>query len=146
MPAARVLTTDKRRRIARAAAIGHAAVSAGVVAFQVALAAGAPWGAYAMGGAFAGRFPPVMRVAAVVQAALVTLMAAVVLSRAGVVFSAWSRVSRRLVWFVVAVGAASFVMNVVTPSEGERMIWAPVALVLVACSLTVATGRPAPKE
>jgi hypothetical protein len=50
-----------------------------VVAFQFALALGAPWGSYAMGGAFPGRFPPAMRLAAVAQAILLGLMAAVVL-------------------------------------------------------------------
>ena len=69
--------------IRRAAALLYAAVSVGVIAFQIALAAGAPWGAYAMGGAFPGQFPPALRVAALVQAALIAGMAAVVLSRAG---------------------------------------------------------------
>lgn len=69
--------------IRRVAAIIYAAVSAGVVVFQVALAAGAPWGAYAMGGAFPGQFPPALRIAALVQAALIAGMAAVVMSRAG---------------------------------------------------------------
>ena len=41
-----------------AAALLYAAISVGVVAFQIALAAGAPWGAYAVGGAFPGQFPP----------------------------------------------------------------------------------------
>ena len=40
-----------------AAAILFAAVTVGVIAFQFALALGAPWGAYAMGGAFPGRYP-----------------------------------------------------------------------------------------
>ena len=44
--------------IRRTAAIVYAATAAGVVAFQVALAAGMPWGEYAMGGAFPGQFPP----------------------------------------------------------------------------------------
>ena len=37
--------------IASVAAIIYAAITVGVVVFQLALAAGAPWGAYAMGGA-----------------------------------------------------------------------------------------------
>lgn len=53
-------------KFGRAAALLHAAVSAGVVAFQVALAAGAPWGAYAMGGMFLGQFPFALRMAALV--------------------------------------------------------------------------------
>lgn len=131
--------------IRRTAAIGYTVLSAGVAAFQVALAAGAPWGLFAMGGAFPGQFPPAMRVAALVQAALVALMAAMVLSRAGVALPAWSRASRRLVWLIVAVGAASLVMNVVTPGAGERAVWAPVAFLLLACSILVATG-PATEE
>jgi hypothetical protein len=65
------------------AAIIYTIVTAGVVGFQLALALGAPWGAYAMGGAYPGRFPPALRVAAVVQAVLLGLMAGVVLARAG---------------------------------------------------------------
>ena len=129
--------------ISRVAAIVYAVVSAGVVAFQLALAAGAPLGSYAMGGAFPGQFPPAMRVAALVQAALVVGFASVVLSRGGVALSSWARVSRWLVWVVVALGLASFVMNVATPSLGERMIWAPVAFLLLGCSVVVATGRQA---
>ena len=41
-------------------------------------------------------------IAAVVQAALIAGMAAVVMSRAGLVLTEWSRASRRLVWVVVA--------------------------------------------
>ena len=131
--------------IGRAAAFGYAVISGGVVAFQIALAAGAPWGAYAMGGASPGQYPPGLRIAAVVQAAIVVLMAAVVLSRAGVALPAWSRASRRLVWLVVVVGAASLVLNLATPSAGERLVWAPVAFLLLACSVLVATGRPVPE-
>ena len=52
-------------RLSRAAALVYAALTAGIVVFQLALAAGAPWGAYAMGGAFPGQFPLALRVAAV---------------------------------------------------------------------------------
>ena len=83
--------------IRRVAALLYAVMAAGVVAFQIALAAGAPWGAYAMGGASPGRFPPALRIAALVQAALIVGMAAIVLSRAGLILAGWSRVSRWLV-------------------------------------------------
>ena len=124
--------------IRRTAALLYAVLSAGVVAFQLALAAGAPWGAYAMGGAVPGQFPPVLRIAALVQAALIVGMAAIVLSRAGLILGGWSRVSRWLVWVVVAVAAVSLVLNLITPSAGEQALWAPVLLVLLASSLVVA--------
>jgi hypothetical protein len=124
--------------IRRAAALLYAVISAGVVAFQIALAAGAPWGAYAMGGAVPGQFPPALRIAALVQAALIVGMAAIVLSRARLILAGWSRVSRWLVWVVVVVTAMSLVLNLITPSAGEQALWAPVLLVLLASSLVVA--------
>ena len=124
--------------IKRVAALVYAVLSAGVVAFQIALAAGAPWGAYAMGGAVPGQFPPALRIAALVQAALIVGMAAIVLSRAGLILAGWSRVSRWLVWVVVAVTAMSLVLNLITPSTGERALWAPILLILLASSIVVA--------
>lgn len=125
----------------RAAALVCAIITAGVVAFQIALAAGAPWGEFAMGGAFPGQFPLELRIAALVQAALLAGMALVVLARAGLIFPGWSRVSRWLIWFVVASAALSLVLNLATPSAGERAIWAPTALLMLLSSAIVAFSR-----
>lgn len=131
----------------RIAALLYAIISAGVVAFQIALAAGAPWGSYAMGGAFPGQFPPALRIAALIQAALLVGMAAVVLARADLILPRWSQISRWLIWFVVAFAALSLVLNLLTPSAGERAIWAPTAFLLLICSSIVAftnsSERPA---
>jgi hypothetical protein len=108
----------------------------GAVAFQLALALGAPWGAYAMGGRFPGKLPPAMRVAALVQALLLCLLAAVVLARADLL-PGWPLVAGWPIW-VVAFSTVSLVLNTITPSAGERRIWMPVALLLLATSLTVA--------
>lgn len=129
--------------VTRMAALLYATVSALAVAFQLALAAGAPWGAYAMGGAVKGRFPPALRIAALVQAALIAGMAAVVLARAGLVLAGWSRASRWLVWVVVAFAAVSLVLNLITPSARERAVWAPVASLLLTSSALVAIKGPA---
>ncbi len=136
-------TTGLPGRLVRTAALGYAVISAGVAAFQIALAAGAPWGSYAMGGAFPGQYPPSMRVEAVFSAALMAAMVAVVLSRAGLVLPKLSGISRWLVWLIVAYGVVGLVLNLITPSGGERLIWAPVALVLLVCSLVVARSRSA---
>ena len=125
-------------------AILFAIVSGIVVAFQVALAAGAPWGEYAMGGAFPGQFPPELRIAAVVQAALLVGLAIIVLARAGLV-ALWSRAARWLIWVVVGFSTLSFVLNMITPSAGERAIWAPIAFLLLLSSAVVAfTNSSAP--
>ena len=124
--------------IARVAAIIYALVMLGVVAFQIALAAGAPWGAYAMGGASPGQFSPTLRIAAIIQAVLLAGMAAVILARAGLILPGWSRVSHWLIWIVVALTALSLVLNLITRSAGERAIWAPTLSLLLISSLIVA--------
>jgi hypothetical protein len=125
--------------IIRGAALLYASVSVGVVAFQIALAAGVPWGEYAMGGAFPGRFPPALRIAALVQAMLLVALAAIVMARAGLILNGRLRRAHWLVWIVVAFAAVGLVLNVITQSGGERAIWAPVTLLLLLSSMIVAT-------
>ena len=99
-----------------------------------------------MGGAFPGQFPPLLRITALAQSFFILAMAAVVLSRAGLVFAAWSRSACRLVWLVVGVAASASVLNLITPSSRERAIWAPVALLLLMSSLAVACRERADKQ
>lgn len=120
------------------AAATYAVGVVGVIAFQVALALGAPWGAYAMGGASPGRFPARLRIAAIVQAGLLALMALIVLSRAGLVLAGWSEVARWMIWPVVALTIVAVVLNAITPSAAERRIWLPVTVVMLASVLVVA--------
>jgi hypothetical protein len=117
------------------AALAYLAATLVVVVFQLALALGAPWGAYAMGGRVPGRFPPAVRLLALVQALVLGLLALVVLESAGLVslgLADW------LVWVAVAVSALSVTMNAASRSPGERRLWVPVGLVLLASSLVVA--------
>ena len=123
-----------------AAAILFALVALGVVVFQLALALGAPWGEYAMGGRYPGTLPRAMRVSAVGQAALVAALAVYVLSAAGLVLPTMARTLPGLIWVVVAFSALSLVLNVITPSAGERRIWVPVATEMLLTSLIVALG------
>jgi hypothetical protein len=121
--------------LADLAALAYLAATLLVVGFQVALALGAPWGAYAMGGRFPGRFPPRMRLLATVQAVVLGLLALVVLESAGLIslgLAEW------LIWVAVAVSAVSVVMNAASRSPGERRLWVPVGLVMLASSLVVA--------
>jgi len=124
--------------VAAIAAVIFAVVVIGAAAFQVGLAAGAPWGEFAMGGRFPGTFPVPLRVSAAVQGVVLIGLGAIVLARAGLAFDAWGASARTLVWGVVAFCVASLVLNSITPSRKERLVWAPVALVLLASSLTVA--------
>jgi len=128
----------------RIAGIVYTTLTAIVVGFQIALALGAPWGSFAMGGAFPGQFPPTLRVSAIIQAVILVSLAGIVLARSGVALRKWARASRRIIWVVVAFSAVSLVLNLITPGGGERLLWAPVALTLLVTSLLVATGPAVP--
>ena len=120
------------------AALVFAVAAAGVAVFQFALALGAPWGRYAMGGAMPGRFPPPLRVAAAIQGALIGLLAIGVLSTAGLALPDLALAFPWLIWVAVAVSAVAVVLNAISRSAGERRIWVPVACVLLVSSLIVA--------
>jgi cytochrome bd-type quinol oxidase subunit 2 len=124
--------------LSQLAAVVFALVAVGVMAFQLAMALGAPWGAYAMGGAFPGRFPPALRAAAVVQAALIGGLAAIVLSTADLAWPALVDTFPWLTWLPVVVSAVATGLNAISRSAGERRIWVPVTLVMLASSLIVA--------
>ncbi len=116
----------------------YALVTAISVLFQLALAAGVPWGHLAMGGRFPGRFPIGMRFAALIQAAILSFLALSVLSYARVALPGLQNLSNTLIWVAVGISGISLVMNLITPSKWERRIWAPVALVMTVSSLILA--------
>jgi len=109
-----------------------------VMLFQLALALGAPWGELAMGGKFPGRFPPKLRVSAIVQMLLLAFAAFVVLIRAELVLESFFELSKSAIWFVVALCVVSAILNTITPSKKERILWSPVTIILVVCAVVVA--------
>ena len=111
-----------------------------VVAFQLALALGAPWGDMAMGGKFPGRLPPRMRIAALVQIVVLVFIALIVLTRADVILDEFSSLSKSVIWAVVVFSLVGAILNTITPSKKERMLWAPVSLVLLICATYVAVS------
>ena len=108
--------------------------------FQLALAVGMPWGTLTWGGRFPGRLPVYMRGVCIVSMFLLLALALVVSIRAGVVLSDWLPISRTLVWGVVAYSALGVVANAITPSRWERIVWLPVAVLLLTCSMVVAAS------
>ena len=125
----------------RISALVFSGLIAIVCALQLALALGAPWGRFAMGGAFPGVFPPAMRLAALLQIGVLALIALQVLARAEVLLPGWRAASRRLIWVIVPFLGVGVVLNLITPSAMERLIWAPVALALFLSSLRVALSN-----
>lgn len=108
------------------------ALSAGLVAFQVALAAGAPWGHLAWGGGYDGALPTQLRVASGVSALLWVGASAAGLTRRDTV---GVRRARTAYAAIAVVGTAT---NAISPSTPERLLWTPVAAALAVSFLTLA--------
>lgn len=112
-----------------------------VVLFQLALALGAPWGEMAMGGKFPGRFPTAMRVAALFQIVILVFIALIVLARAGIFLEAFSAFAESAIWGVVIYSLLGTILNIMTPSKKERILWVPVTMGLLICSAIVAVSQ-----
>jgi hypothetical protein len=115
-----------------------------VVLFEVCLAAGAPWGSAAFGGADPGRLSTELRLASVVAAGFWALAALTALARGGVTASPiGSASSRRAMWGLTVLLAAGTVMNAASSSPWERYGWAPFTLGLTVLSWRLARSRVA---
>ena len=126
---------------ARAARL-YAVLTAGVVAFHLAVAAGAPWGHLTQGGQYTGTLPASRRTVAVISALVMVGTAAIVGSRAGLWLPSWRRHARPGAWVVVAFLALGVVLNTITPSAAERALWLPVTLAMTVAALVVARTPP----
>lgn len=121
------------------AAIIYALLAGFVVFFQIALIFGAPLGEYAMGGIHKGAYDLKMKIMAFWQIILIIVMALIVLRRAKLVKSLEALyASKASINFVLIMSLFSVLVNFITPSEKERMLWIPVALIMFICALIVA--------
>lgn len=96
-----------------------------VVAFQLALAAGAPWGAAAFGGQHTGVLPAELRVSSAVAAVIYLLLAVAAASRL-----VGTRVRRPLMYGAAALMVVGSILNIASPSLIERLLWTPVTIAL----------------
>ncbi len=110
-----------------------------VIIFQGCLAAGAPWGKASMGGKYPGKYPPKMRMVAVINMILLSFLVSIVLSEAGLLFHQLKSISGIGIWLVAVFFFIGTIMNIITPSKIER-IWAPVAFIQMITSIVVAIG------
>ncbi len=114
-------------------------VLAFVTCFQIALISGAPCGEYAFGGQNKGVLPRNLRIGSAITTFLYLGMAGHYLAQLGVFPKLLSPELNQLAnWAIVGINAIALIMNTITPSKKERMIWAPVALVLLGTSLVIA--------
>jgi hypothetical protein len=134
------LQAQSKTMLGTLAALSFALLSAAVVAFQIALVCGAPFGEMTLGGKYRGSLPLRVRVVPAVSACLLAGFAVVVAARAGLAFPAFAATSRTLVWIVIAYCAVGVLANYFTPSPRERMVWLPIVSLLLLTSVIVATS------
>ena len=110
-----------------------------VTCFQIALISGAPWGEYAFGGQNKGVLPRNLRIGSVITSFLYLGIAGHYLAQVGIFPKMLSPELNQVAnWAIVGLNTLALIMNTITPSKKERMIWAPVALVLLATSMAIA--------
>lgn len=90
-----------------------------------------------MGGAYPGVYPPMMRITALAAIVVLAFLAYIVLAAAR--GKPWAVLPA---WGVALLMALGLVMNLLSPSAGERALWSPVVAVLLACALRVAWPKP----
>ncbi len=108
--------------------------------FQLALAAGAPWGRFAWGGQHAGVLPDRYRVGSAVSALFYVAIAMLALDRSGTLDVVPDGVSRVGMWIVFGLLVLSVPMNGISRSRPERYVMTPVVLVLAGLALLIALG------
>jgi hypothetical protein len=142
------LTTPRHRRrtVVRIAAAAAAALMGALATFELALAAGLPWGRAAWGGGHA-ELGTGLRIASLAAATIYAVAALVVLRRAG--YGVWTPIPSRwvpaIVWAIAGYSALGTVLNAASRSDLERAVMTPVALCLaVLCATVAAWGRDDP--
>lgn len=124
--------------ISKYAALLFVVASCVVALFQIALALGAPWGEFTLGGRWRGALPATARLIPLLSVALLGCFCCVVLARAGLqVPVSWEPPSWA-VWIVVAYCVLGLIANAASPSRRERQVWLPVVAAMLGASIIVA--------
>lgn len=124
---------DERRALA--------GLLAGTAGFQVAVAAGAPLGAWSWGGVHEGVLPPGQRVASAVAAVVWGAAAAAVATDRPHAEAAHRGVRVGL----AVVSTLGAVVNLASPSLPERLVWVPVTTAVATLAWrAVRAGQPEP--
>lgn len=128
-----------RNPVVRWAAIAATVGFAGLAVFQLLLAAGAPLGEAAWGGANEGQLPADLRVGSGIAIVVYAVAGSVILARAGFgVRFVPGTLARVGSWALVVLLTLGSLANFASQSPWERYLLGPVTLVLAALCLVVA--------
>lgn len=105
-----------------------------VIVFQFCLIGGAPWGRITQGGRYQGALPYSGRVAAGFSALLLVFMAVGVASEAGMI----TTLPKWIANTGLAIQSLSAILNWITPSRAERLLWGPITTIMLLLAAYVA--------
>lgn len=111
----------------------YVAACVGVIWFQFALIAGAPWGHLTQGGQQHGSLPTKNRIAACISVIILAGMALAIASAAG----SWPLWPSWTAWAALAVQFVVTLLNWITPSKPERQLWGPITTTMLLLAATV---------
>ena len=115
------------------------ALLAALAVLQLLVASGLPYGRFVWGGTHRV-LPHGLRVGSAASVLVYAGLAALLLSRAGVLPAGDSAAVIVLTWVVFAFFAASVALNAISRSPAERWTMAPTSLLLAAATLVIALG------
>ena len=112
----------------------------GLVLFQLALGFGAPLGRFAWGGKFPHKLPWKFRLASFVAAGLLIIFGLFATQKAGWISLFDQTIVSIGLWVIFAQLLLNTLGNVASKSTSERVVMAPISVILVICFLVLATS------
>jgi len=98
-----------------------------VVIFQLCLIFGAPWGEYTQGGRYKGTLPINGKIAAGFSIPILIFLGASISSAAGLM-PFWERWTA---YVAIAIQLLNAILNWISPSQKEKLLWGPVTSLLL---------------
>lgn len=120
-------------------AVGLSVILLLVALFQIALAAGAPWGRLAWGGAHEV-LPARLRIGSLVSVLIYAVIAVIAFARVGASAALPHHVAVIAMWVVFGYFSLGILMNAISRSRPERVVMTPTVTVLAVLSLLIALG------
>lgn len=110
----------------------------GVIIFQILLIYGLPLGEYTMGGKFPGKIPDKIKYLVFMQILLLASYGYVIAEFTDLLPFETKIFGNIGIWFVFAFFVLGTLLNWITPSRKERIIWGPVnTVILIILSLII---------
>ena len=94
--------------------------------FQLCLIFGAPWGEYTQGGRYKGTLPVNGKIAAGFSIPILIFLGASISSAAGLI-PVWERWTA---YVAIAIQSLNTILNWISPSQKEKLLWGPVTTFL----------------